>query len=266
MQIFGLLGNPVGHSLSPAMHHAAYSHLGMDAKYITIESEVSDLKEVISSAPKNGISGLNVTIPFKQDVLSYVQTDKIAKRIGAVNTIDFSGENPIGYNTDVAGARRSFEHHDVSISGKNSVVLGAGGAGRALAFMLSDEGSHVSIVNRTENKAHSLSKSVPDSAGYGLSSLPNLLMDADILVNTTSVGMETDISPIPKTFLHSDLVVMDAVYRPLATRLLREAKESGATTIDGAWMLLYQGVESFEIWTGRKAPASIMNKAVRSQL
>ena len=266
MQIFGLLGNPVGHSLSPVMHQAAYSHLLMDAKYITMEPEVSDLEEIITEAPQNGISGLNVTIPFKQDVLPHVQPDKLAKRIGAVNTIDFSGKKPIGYNTDVAGARRSFEHHDVSLSGKNSVVLGSGGAGRALAFMLSDEGSDVSIVNRTESTARFLSESVPNSTGYGLSSLPELLPEADIIVNTTSVGMKTDISLIPETFLHSDLVVMDAVYRPLQTRFLREAKDSGALTIDGVWMLLYQGVEAFEIWTGKKAPVSVMNKAVRSQL
>lgn len=266
MQIFGLLGNPVGHSLSPAMHQAAYSHLLMDAKYITMEPEVSDLEEIITEAPQNGISGLNVTIPFKQDVLPHVQPDKLAKRIGAVNTIDFSGKQPMGYNTDVAGARRSFEHHDVSLSGKNSLVLGAGGAGRALAFMLSDEGSNVSIVNRTERKARSLSESVPNSTGYGLSSLTELLQDTDIIVNTTSVGMGTDISLIPETSLHSDLVVMDAVYRPLQTRLLREAKDSGALTIDGVWMLLYQGVEAFEIWTGKKAPVNAMNKAVRSQL
>ncbi len=266
MQTFGLIGNPVGHSLSPVMHQAAYSHLHMDANYITLEPDISDLKKIITGAPQNGISGLNVTIPFKQDVLSYVKPNKLAKRIGAINTIDFSEKTPIGYNTDVAGSRRSFEHYGVNLSGKNSVVIGAGGAGRAMAFMLSDEGSNVSIVNRTESKSRSLSASVPNSASYGLSDLAELIQDADILVNTTSVGMGADISLVPATSLHSDLVVMDAVYRPLETRLIRDAKASGALTIDGVWMLLYQGAESFEIWTGKDAPVEIMNEAVRSQL
>tara|TARA_B110000116_G_scaffold258754_1_gene260200 strand:- start:521 stop:1321 length:801 start_codon:yes stop_codon:yes gene_type:complete len=266
MHIFGILGNPVGHSLSPCMHQAAYSHLEMDAKYITIEPDPLDLEKTIKTASQNGISGLNVTIPFKQDVLPYVQADKLAKRIGAVNTIDFSRKKPIGYNTDIGGARRSFEHHGVNLSGTNSIVIGSGGAGRALSFMLSDAGSNVSIVNRTEYKAHELSKSVPSSTGHGFSELTNLLPESDILVNATSVGMKTDVSPVPIDSLRSDMVIMDAVYRPIETQLLKDAKEAGSTTIDGAWMLLYQGAESFEIWTGKKAPVDVMNNAIRSNL
>ncbi|MFC7115661.1 shikimate dehydrogenase [Natronoarchaeum sp. GCM10025703] len=266
MDVYGLLGNPVGHSLSPPMHEAGYEALGIDARYVTFEPEPSDLEAAIGGAQALGVAGLNVTIPFKQDVLEHVDADELARRIGAVNTIDFTGERPTGHNTDAAGARRAFERYDVPLDGETAVVVGAGGAGRAISFMLADAGATVHIANRTESSAHELASAVPEATGHGLDSLAALLDDATVLVNATSVGMEEDATPVPADALHGDLAVLDAVYRPLETRLLRDAADRGATTIDGAWMLLYQGVEAFERWTGRDAPVGAMNKALRSEL
>ncbi len=263
MQVYGLLGNPVGHSLSPPMHEAAYDELGIDARYVTFEPE--DVGRAIQGARALGIAGLNVTIPFKREVLAHVEPDALAARIGAVNTIDFAGE-PTGHNTDAAGAIRALERADVALEGTRATVVGAGGAGRAIAFALADAGATVSVANRTEPRAHELAAEVPGASGHGLEALPELLADAGVVVNATSVGMEEDRSPVPPEALHADLVVMDAVYRPVETRLLREAADRGARTVDGAWMLLYQGVEAFERWTGADAPVDRMNEVLRGRL
>jgi len=266
MDVYGLIGNPVGHSLSPPMHKAGYEALGLDARYVTFEPPKEGAVAAIEGADALGVAGLNVTIPFKQDALDAVDPDPLAERIGAVNTVDFTGEGrPAGYNTDAVGAVRALRSHDVDLSG-TAVVVGAGGAGRAVAFGLADEGMPVRIANRTESKARDLAAEVPDATGHGLDDLGELLADADVLVNATSVGMEEDATPVPAEALHGDLAVLDAVYRPLETRLLRDASEAGATTVDGAWMLLYQGVEAFERWTGEVAPVDAMNDALRAEL
>ncbi|AFK18395.1 shikimate dehydrogenase [Haloferax mediterranei ATCC 33500] len=266
MQVYGLVGNPVGHSLSPPMHEAAYEHTGLDARYVTFEPEPSAIEAAVDGADALGIAGLNVTIPFKQDVLDLVDPDPLAARIGAVNTIDFEDGDPKGYNTDAAGVTRAFERHDISLDGANAVVVGAGGAGRAAAFALADAGAAVHIANRTAETAGELADVVPGATGGGLDTLDRI-QDASVLVNATSVGMEApDETPVPATHLHGDLAVLDAVYAPLETRLLREAADAGAVTIDGAWMLLLQGVEAFELWTGLDAPIEEMNTTLRTRL
>jgi shikimate dehydrogenase len=265
MQVFGLLGNPVSHSLSPPMHEAAYDELGMNARYVTFEPDESDLETAIEGARALGIEGLNVTIPFKQQVFNHCDPDGLATRIGAVNTLDFGGEGVTGHNTDAVGVTRAFEHHDVPLAGR-AVVVGAGGAGRAAAFALADERIEVAIANRTIETAHDLAEAVDGASGYGLDELDGLLAEADLLVNATNVGMESDESPVPEGALHGDLAVLDAVYSPIETRLLRDARAAGATTVDGGWMLLYQGVAAFERWTGREAPTEAMNRALRARI
>ena len=265
MDVYGLIGNPVEHSLSPPMHEAAYEALGVDARYVTFEPPAEEGAAAVAAAETLDVAGLNVTIPFKQDVLAAVDPSDIAARIGAVNTIDLSTDPPAGYNTDATGAVRALEHHDVDLSGR-AVVVGAGGAGRAVAFGLADAGMTVDIANRTEERAHDLAAAVPDATGYGLDALETLVPDADVLVNATSVGMKADRSPVPTAALHAELAVLDAVYDPIETRLLREAAEAGATTVDGAWMLLYQGVEALERWRSVEAPVDRMNAALRERL
>ena len=277
MQVYGLIGVPVEHSLSPPMHEAAYDALGMDARYVTLEPDPERLETALDGADALGVAGLNVTIPFKRDVLALVDPDDVARRIGAVNTVVFGDtgtdgegdeggrETPRGYNTDAAGVRRAFDHHGVELDGTDAVVVGAGGAGRAAAFSLSDAGANVHVANRTAERAASLAEGVPGATGGGLDTLDRVEA-ADVLVNATSVGMESDETPVPADRLHADLAVLDAVYSPLDTHLLRDAREAGATTVDGAWMLLYQGVEAFERWTGRDAPVDAMNEALRAHL
>ncbi|MFB6081890.1 MAG: shikimate dehydrogenase [Halanaeroarchaeum sp.] len=265
MQVFGLVGNPVGHSVSPAMHEAAYDALDIDARYVTFEPDRTDLAAAIEGADALGITGLNVTIPFKEAVRDVVDPDDLAARIGAVNTVDFTGGTVTGHNTDASGARRALAHHDVTLAERDVLVVGAGGAGRAIAFAAADAGATVHVANRTVDRARDLAAAV-DGTGYDLDALSDLVPGVDVLVNATSVGMETDVSPVPADALHADLAVMDAVYTPLETRLLREAAAAGATTVDGAWMLLFQGVEAFERWTGRAAPVDAMNRAVRAAL
>jgi shikimate dehydrogenase len=275
MDVFGLVGNPVGHSLSPPMHEAAYDAVGLDARYVTFEPEPEALPDAIAGADALGVAGVNVTVPFKQRVADLVAVDELAARVGAVNTIDFSGAEPTGHNTDVEGAVRSLsEVGGASLSGASAVVVGAGGAGRAVAFGLADAGAHVHVANRTRERAEALAAAVTDAGsadapaatGGGLDALPDVLADADVLVNATSVGMESDETPVPANALHGDLVVLDAVYAPLETRLLRDAADVGATTVDGAWMLLYQGAAAFERWTGESAPVDAMNDALRDAL
>jgi len=277
MHVFGLLGNPVGHSLSPPMHEAGYDALNLDARYVTFEPAPEDLGRAIDGAAALGVAGLNVTIPFKQAVLDHVAADPLAARIGAVNTVDFSTDPPTGYNTDASGAVRALRHHDVTLDG-TAVVVGAGGAGRAVAFGLADEGMPVRVVNRTVERAEGLVADLReegvDASAHGLDALSDRLADASVLVNCTSVGMaheddgdaHREETPVPAAALHADLAVLDAVYAPLKTRLLRDAADAGATTVDGGWMLLYQGVEAFERWTGREAPVSEMGRALRVRL
>ncbi|MFB6071813.1 MAG: shikimate dehydrogenase [Halobacterium sp.] len=265
MDVYGLVGNPVGHSLSPPMHEAAYDELGLDARYVTFEPEPSDIEAAVGGADALGLAGLNVTVPFKEDVLSVVDADELAARVGAVNTVDFSGAEPTGHNTDAAGVRRAFSHHGVELAGRTAVVVGAGGAGRAAAFALADAGAAVHVANRTVETAAALAADV-GGAAHGLDELGDVVPDADVLVNATTVGMDEDESPVPAGALHADLAVLDAVYSPLETRLLRDAERAGATTVDGAWMLLFQGVEAFELWTGRDAPLDAMNDALRARL
>jgi shikimate dehydrogenase len=271
MHVFGLIGNPVEHSLSPPMHEAAYRELDMDARYVTFEPAPDDAASAVEGAAALGVAGLNVTIPFKRDILDVVDPDPLAERIGAVNTVDFSTDPPTGYNTDAAGVRRALSHHGVALDGRDAVVVGAGGAGRAVAFTLADDCASVHVANRTVERAESLADDVRASADAtvtagGLDTLADRVPSADLLVNATSVGMEGDETPVPADLLHSDLAVLDAVYSPIETRLLRDADAAGATTVDGAWMLLFQGVVAFERWTGRDAPVDAMNDALRARL
>jgi shikimate dehydrogenase len=268
--VYGLLGNPVEHSLSPPMHEAAYDALGMDARYCTFEPAPEKLGTAIEGARALGVGGLNVTIPFKQDVLGHVRPDGLAGRIGAVNTIDLSGE-PTGHNTDAEGALRALREHGVDLSGR-AVVVGAGGAGRAVAFGLGEAGMSVHVANRTVERATKLAGELR-SAGVDATGGPleagavsEHVAGASVLVNATSVGMEENASPVPAGALHGGLTVLDAVYTPLETRLLREARAAGARTVDGAWMLLYQGAAAFERWTGREAPVAAMNDALRERV
>ncbi|OVE86350.1 shikimate dehydrogenase [Natronolimnobius baerhuensis] len=266
MDVYGIIGHPVEHSLSPPMHEAAFEERGIDAKYVTFEADPDRIEEAFEGAQALGVDGLTVTLPFKHDAFEFADVDDPVQRVGAVNTIDFTDDGPVGYNTDMTGTLQAFEHHGVSLEGAEAVVIGAGGAARALAFGFEEAGATVSIANRTESKAHDLAADVPDASGHGLEELPDLMAAADVVANATSVGLEEDVSAAPADAWHGDLTAFDAVYKPLETRFLSDAAAAGAQTIDGAWMLLFQGVDAFETWTGEDAPVDAMNEALRSHL
>lgn len=266
MKVFGLIGNPVGHSLSPILHESAYNEYNLDARYATFEPAPEDIEVAIHGAEALGIQGLNVTIPFKEQVLEFVEPDSLAQRIDAVNTIDFSCTPPRGHNTDATGAVRAFEHHDITLENATVLLVGAGGAGKAIAHGLNDAGAILKITNRTEERARTLAESIDDATSHRLSEIPEIASNCEILINTTSVGMGEEESLIPADCITKNHVVMDVVYHPIQTTLLKSAIKAGAVSIDGGWMLLYQGAESFEIWTGKSAPIATMNEALRERL
>lgn len=272
--IVGLIGHPVEHSFSPPMHNAAFKALGMDYAYVAFDVGSEDLKSAIEGADALNIKGFNVTIPHKVDVIEYLnELDEVAELIGAVNTIDF--KNLKGYNTDGIGAIKAIEEV-TGIKGKNVVVAGAGGASRAISFYIAKYGAQsLTILNRNESKAQNLagdvvsSDLISDVKSGSISEIDTYLRDADILIDTTPLGMNPHIDdePIAKSEdMHGDLVVFDAVYNPNETVLLKEAIKAGAKPVYGIKMLLYQGAESFEIWTGRKAPIDEMEKALKQTL
>lgn len=268
--IVGLIGHPVEHSFSPPMHNAAFEKLGMDYAYVAFDVDPNNLGSAIEGAKSLNIKGFNVTIPHKIEVMQFLdEIDEVAGLIGAVNTIDF--KNMKGYNTDGIGAVRAIEEV-ISIKDKNVVIAGAGGASRAISFYLAKYGADsITILNRNVDRAISLAGDVLDSGliadvqADSMSEINNYLSDADILVDTTPMGMHphVDDEPIARAEdMHEDLVVFDAVYNPNETVLIKEAIKAGAKPVYGIKMLLYQGAESFKIWTGVDAPVDEMEKAL----
>ena len=272
--IVGLIGHPVEHSFSPPMHNAAFAELGLDYAYVAFDVNPDDLKSAVDGAKSLNIKGFNVTIPHKIEVMQYLdELDEVARLIGAVNTIDF--KNLKGYNTDGIGAVRAIGEV-TSIKDKNVVVAGAGGASRAISFYLAKFGAgSMTILNRNANKAKDLagdvlkSDLIGDVGADSISEIDSYLKDADILVDTTPLGMDPHVNdePIAKSdAMHDGLVVFDAVYNPNETVLLKEAIKAGAKPVYGIKMLLYQGAESFKIWTGRDAPIDVMQDALNKHL
>ena len=270
--IVGLIGHPVEHSFSPPMHNAAFEKLDMDYAYVAFDVNPNNLENAIKGAEALNIKGFNVTIPHKIDVMNYLdEIDEVAQLIGAVNTIDF--KNLKGYNTDGIGAIRAIEEV-TSIKNKNVLIAGAGGASRAISFYIAKYGaSTLKILNRNVEKAQKLANDISNSGliDYVFSdSINNMdLSDVDILINTTPVGMHPNIDDVPiaqARDMHEDLVVFDAVYNPNETGLLNQAIEADAKPVYGIKMLLYQGAESFEIWTGKKAPVDVMHEALTKYL
>lgn len=270
MKLFGVLGDPVSHSLSPVMHNAAFKVLGMECEYHAFRVSLSALHDAIYGAYALGFCGINLTIPLKEKALSFVQATELTKQIGAVNTVDFK-EGIVGYNTDGIGAKMALESKGIKVRGKNVLLMGAGGAARAIAFQLAKDGAIVTIANRTPARAVALAKEVGrigKAKAAGLDELENLIQNSDILINSTSTGMypETHETLVTSDMMHSNLVVFDIVYNPVDTLLLKEAKKAGAKTIDGVMMLVYQGAEAFKIWTGKTPPVEVMESAVRERL
>jgi shikimate dehydrogenase len=267
-ELYGVIGNPVHHSLSPMIHNGAFRRLGWNAVYLAFE--VKNVEEALRGIRGLGVRGVSVTIPFKTEVLPFLdKIEGLAKKVGAVNTIVNRRGRLIGYNTDCEGALEALEEK-MDLRGKRVVLLGAGGAARAIGFGLKERGVPLIVVNRSKERGRALSKEL--GCDYlAISSLARMKeggVEADIMINATSLGMypRDGETPLPKELLKKGMMVMDIVYEPLQTRLLREAKKKGCITVDGLEMLIRQGVAQFEIWTGRRLEIGKIRKDLRRAL
>ena len=269
-KICGVIGDPIEHTMSPVMHNAAFQELGIDYLYVPFRVRKEELGKAIEGMRALNIRGLNVTIPHKVNVIPLLdELDPLIEKIGAVNTIVNNGGVLKGYNTDATGFLQALLEGEVEPKGKNTVILGAGGASRAISFILAERGAHLFILNRSVSRAEELAGRISQTFKNGIKAfkldeenLSAVLKGADILVNTTSVGMSPNVdeSPLPAKLLRPGLVVFDIVYNPVKTRLLREAGAAGAQTISGIEMLVWQGALAFEKWTAQKAPLELMKR------
>ncbi|MFC1961806.1 shikimate dehydrogenase [Chloroflexota bacterium] len=269
-RVCGIIGDPVAHTMSPVMHNAAFRQLGLDYIYLAFPVKKTELERAIAGMRALNLRGLNVTIPHKVAVIPLLdKVDAAVGKIGAVNTIVNDDGLLTGYNTDAGGFLQALREKGFTPEGKGTVVLGAGGAARAISFVLAQQGARLTILNRTPERAEELagwlSSSFPQEIAAGELNEKNLtaaLTKASFLVNTTSVGMSPHDgeSPVPQRLLGPSLLVFDIVYHPLQTGLLREAESAGARTIPGIEMLVGQGALAFTLWTGQPAPISLMKE------
>ena len=275
-RLCGVIGDPIEHTMSPAIHNAAFIQMGLDYIYIPFHVKEEELGKAIDGMRALNIRGLNVTLPHKVTIIPFLdELDSLAEKIGAVNTVTNDEGVLKGFNTDASGFLQALLEGGIEPKGKRVVVLGGGGASRAISFILAERGTHLVILNRRLERAVELagklsktfSKEVK-ALGLVVDNLAQVLGETDILINTTSVGMSPNISetPVPSNLLRPDLIVSDIVYNPIKTRLLREAEEAGAKTINGVDMFVWQGALSFERWTGVKAPVELMREEAIKEL
>ncbi|MBE3596845.1 MAG: shikimate dehydrogenase [Hydrogenibacillus sp.] len=274
-ELYALFGSPVGHSLSPEMQTAAFRERGRNAVYLAFDVKSERLKDAVSAIRALGIRGVNVTIPFKEAIIPHLDAlDESARLYGAVNTIVVRDGLLVGHNTDGAGYIRSLEELFLIDWPKQRVVLlGTGGAMRAVAIALAQKGVRsITLLNRTEERAQALAVELSrfdvEIDVERWANRRHVLDDKTLVVNGTPLGMipRTDESPLPKEALHPGLIVSDLVYNPFKTRLLMDAENVGARVHPGIGMLVYQGALAYELWTGEKAPVPVMYQVARSNL
>ncbi|MBI3324057.1 MAG: shikimate dehydrogenase [Candidatus Omnitrophica bacterium] len=285
-RVFGVIGHPIEHSLSPLMHAAAFEALGLDAVYSRFDVPAAVFSLTLQGLERSGIDGLNVTIPHKQRALAYARrrgrVSPEAAAVGAVNTLAWDQSGLVGYNTDVAGFLRLMRELRVSCRGKRVMLLGAGGAARAVGWaLLGLHPAAIWVANRTRRKAEELARWLcrlrversrvgARRRSMGCAALPTdrhamrqAARDAQILINATSLGLHRDDPlPIDPAALHPGLAVIDLVYARPTTRLAAAARRRGLLATDGLAMLVYQGAESFRLWWHRQPPLEAMRRAV----
>lgn len=268
--VVGLIGHPVGHSKSPEMMNRAFRACGLNFVYLAFDVLPSELEAAVRGMRALGFRGWNVTIPHKVAILEYLdEVEETAREIGAVNTVVSRDGRLIGYNTDCEGYLRSLvEETGLELAGQRVLMIGAGGAARAVAYALAGAGvESITIANRTREKAERLAESLrrkTDARAVSLSELGRVAGDVTLLVQTTSVGMHPDSEAIPidPSLLHDRMTVSDLIYRPRKTLLLKEAEARGARIHGGMGMLLHQAALAFEKWMGRPAPLDVMREAL----
>jgi len=278
MDIYGVIGWPIKHSLSPAMHNAAFKALGIDAEYRAFEVLPDGLEKFFKGLFENGVKGLNVTVPHKEKCMQFLDSiDPLAVSIGAVNTVAVKGKKLSGYNTDSLGFIEALEKDlGFKASDKRAFVLGSGGASKAVCFSLAENGAKEIIItdlfiDKVQLLKDNLKKFYPECnvkvIGPKELYTEKDLGNSDILINATPVGLkEEDPVLFKEGSLKKGILVYDLVYNPEKTKLVKMAQEKGIKASGGLGMLLYQGAKSFELWTGKPAPVEIMRKALSSAL
>jgi shikimate dehydrogenase len=264
--VVGIIGWPVEQSLSPAIHNAAFEATGLDWVYLPFPVEPGEAAHAAEAMRALGIRGLNVTMPHKRTVIPALdQLSAAAQRIGAVNTITLDGERLIGSNTDGPGFL-SFLDADAGVDpkGMRVLILGAGGAARSLAVALGDAGSDVVVAARRGEQAKEVAGLAPGgrAAGFSPGTLAEELGGAELIVNATPIGRDGVALPIVPEAIEARHIVVDLIYHPEATPLVRTARDRGARAFNGIGMLVHQAALSFETWTGAAAPLDAMRAAI----
>jgi shikimate dehydrogenase len=275
-QLCGVLGNPVEHSLSPAIHNAAFQHLGLN--YVYLAFRVEQVKEAVQGIRALGnLRGFSVTIPHKVSAMACLDTiDDTAKHIGAINTIVKTDGTLTGYNTDASGALQALRQANTALAGKRILILGSGGAARAIAFGLAlhERIAGMTILGIIDDERANLATDLRRGTTVSIEenylseeTLGRAIEQAQVLIHCTPLGMHPKVEHtcVPKNQLKTHLTVMDIVYNPRETRLLREAREVGCATIPGLEMFLNQAVAQFELWTGQSAPTNVMREILEAQ-
>ncbi|MGX6442825.1 shikimate dehydrogenase [Neobacillus sp. K501] len=272
-KLFAVLGDPIGHSMSPVMHNDLFAFYKMDAHYHPFLVKKEGLKTVVEGLKAIGIAGFNVTIPHKSEIIPLLdEVDELARSIGAVNTVVNKNGRFIGYNTDGPGFLRGLEPYISSLTGKKVLVIGAGGAAKAIYFTLAkNKPVVIDIANRTVQKAAELIEACPfetSSKALSLEEAGDQLGNYDLIIQTTMIGMSPKITdqPIELDHLAKNALVCDIIYNPLETLILSEAKKQGARTQTGLDMFVYQGALAFELWTGIFPDIQRMRENVLEQL
>lgn len=275
-QFCGVIGNPVEHSLSPAIHNAAFQKLGLNFVYLAFRVEaIGDAVKGLRAL--GNFRGASVTIPHKVAAVPFLDTvEPTARHIGAINTIVAEGGTLTGYNTDATGALRALREGGVALKGQHVVMLGSGGAARAIAFALGTEAGidRLTLLGIDERERTALAQDLQLKTGLAVQAAPlddatlrQVLPDAQVLIHCTPMGMSPNVqgTSVPAPLLHAGLTVMDIVYNPRETRLLREAKAAGCRTIPGLEMFLHQAAAQFELWTNQAAPTDVMRAVLESR-
>jgi len=269
---FCIIGDPINHTLSPLIHNTAFFYLNLNYSYIAFKVSQFDLEDSIHSLKRINAAGFNVTLPHKESIIKYIDgLSEEAKTTGAVNTVNNEDGKFIGYNTDIHGIITPIEERGINLDNAQILILGAGGSCRAALVALSKKKGiqNINIVNRDQNR---LNKVIELGKKMGLNCSPldyndiNLLREtslkSNLIINTTSIGLNNESSPLKSNFMMKNAFVFDIIYRPLYTDLLRNAKEAGSNIIFGYEMLIHQAAKSFEIWTKVSAPINAMKKAL----
>jgi shikimate dehydrogenase len=275
-RVFGLIGDPVSHSLSPNIHNAAFKAVGYDGVYVPFQ--VRNIGNLVQELGSLGGEGFSVTIPHKERIITLLgEVDEESRRMGAVNTVYRHDGQWFGANTDVYGAWRALEETGIDLRGKRWTIAGAGGVARAVACGVGTHGrpKSLTVLGRTRERLERFLVDFRRISSFPVRGedlmkidLEKVLEETDILVNGTPVGMApaVDETPIPSHLLKPGHLVFDTIYNPIETRLLRDARKRGCRTVSGFQMFLYQGAAQFERWTGQSAPLSLMEERARAGL